>query len=378
MPIAFFTRTPTGAITSRLNNDVVGAQTAVTNTLGSVVSNVVVLVTDARRDAVARVAAHVAGTRRPAAVPHPRSPGRPTPAADLARADAAQRGDEHPDDRALQRRRGDPREAVRRPRTRGRCVRAATPPGCATPASARRCTGGCSSSPSGSSGPSAPPRSTASAPTSWCPAASPPGTLVALAALGDTDLRTAHRADQHAGRPDDVAGQLRAGLRGARRARADRRAPGRHRPPGTRTVDRTAGSRSTGCGSATRRPPRRRSPRSSSAPPETDPDRDVLDGHQLDIAARGNGRAGRGVGRRQDDDGVAHPAPLRRHRRRRARRRPRRARPHALVAQVGDRRREPGPAPVPRVDRRQPALRQARGDPRRDRRGRDAEPGSTT
>ena len=45
MPIAFFTRTPTGAITSRLSNDVVGAQTAVTNTLGSVVSNVIVLVT---------------------------------------------------------------------------------------------------------------------------------------------------------------------------------------------------------------------------------------------------------------------------------------------------------------------------------------------
>jgi ATP-binding cassette subfamily B protein len=45
LPVAFFTRTPTGAITSRLNNDVVGAQTAVTSTLGSVVSNVVVLVT---------------------------------------------------------------------------------------------------------------------------------------------------------------------------------------------------------------------------------------------------------------------------------------------------------------------------------------------
>ena len=45
MPMAFFTRTPTGAITSRLNNDVIGAQTAVTSTLGSVVSNVVVLVT---------------------------------------------------------------------------------------------------------------------------------------------------------------------------------------------------------------------------------------------------------------------------------------------------------------------------------------------
>ena len=45
MPIAFFTRTQTGALISRLNNDVIGAQNAVTSTLGSVVSNVVVLVT---------------------------------------------------------------------------------------------------------------------------------------------------------------------------------------------------------------------------------------------------------------------------------------------------------------------------------------------
>ncbi|MFM8793826.1 MAG: ABC transporter ATP-binding protein [Acidimicrobiales bacterium] len=45
MPVAFFTRTQTGALISRLNNDVVGAQTAVTSTLGSVVSNVVVLAT---------------------------------------------------------------------------------------------------------------------------------------------------------------------------------------------------------------------------------------------------------------------------------------------------------------------------------------------
>jgi ATP-binding cassette subfamily B protein len=45
MPIAFFTRTQTGALISRLNNDVIGSQTAVTSTLGSVVSNVVVLLT---------------------------------------------------------------------------------------------------------------------------------------------------------------------------------------------------------------------------------------------------------------------------------------------------------------------------------------------
>src|SRR5262245_16454172 len=45
MPVAFFTRTQTGALLSRLNNDVVGAQNAVTSTLGSVVSNVIVLAT---------------------------------------------------------------------------------------------------------------------------------------------------------------------------------------------------------------------------------------------------------------------------------------------------------------------------------------------
>ena len=45
LPLAFFTRTPTGAITSRLTTDVVGAQSALTSTLGSVVSNVIVLAT---------------------------------------------------------------------------------------------------------------------------------------------------------------------------------------------------------------------------------------------------------------------------------------------------------------------------------------------
>jgi ATP-binding cassette subfamily B protein len=43
MPIAFFTRVQTGALQSRLNNDVIGAQQAVTSTLGTVVSNVISL-----------------------------------------------------------------------------------------------------------------------------------------------------------------------------------------------------------------------------------------------------------------------------------------------------------------------------------------------
>src|SRR3954470_1761959 len=41
MPLAFFTRTQTGALISRLNNDVLGAQQAFTGTLSSVVSNFV-------------------------------------------------------------------------------------------------------------------------------------------------------------------------------------------------------------------------------------------------------------------------------------------------------------------------------------------------
>ncbi|MEU6152724.1 ABC transporter ATP-binding protein [Actinosynnema sp. NPDC047251] len=44
MPIAFFTRTRTGALVSRLNNDVIGAQRAFSDTLSSVVGNLVTLV----------------------------------------------------------------------------------------------------------------------------------------------------------------------------------------------------------------------------------------------------------------------------------------------------------------------------------------------
>src|SRR4029453_12290028 len=44
MPVAFFPRTQTGALVSRLNNDVIGAQRAFTSTLSGVVSNVIGLV----------------------------------------------------------------------------------------------------------------------------------------------------------------------------------------------------------------------------------------------------------------------------------------------------------------------------------------------
>src|SRR5258708_7412466 len=44
MPVAFFTRTRTGALVSRLNNDVLGAQRAFSSTLSGVVGNLVTLV----------------------------------------------------------------------------------------------------------------------------------------------------------------------------------------------------------------------------------------------------------------------------------------------------------------------------------------------
>jgi ABC-type multidrug transport system fused ATPase/permease subunit len=43
MPVAFFTRTRTGALVSRLNNDVIGAQSAITSTLATVLSNAIQL-----------------------------------------------------------------------------------------------------------------------------------------------------------------------------------------------------------------------------------------------------------------------------------------------------------------------------------------------
>ena len=43
MPVAFFSRTRTGALVSRLNNDVLGAQRAFSDTLAGIVSNVVTL-----------------------------------------------------------------------------------------------------------------------------------------------------------------------------------------------------------------------------------------------------------------------------------------------------------------------------------------------
>ena len=129
MPIAFFTRTRTGALVSRLNNDVIGAQRAFSDTLSGVVGNLVDAGADARRDARHLLADHAAGAAAAAGL-------RAAGAADGQPAGPAgagggrpQRGDEHPDDRAVLRARRDAGQAVRpagarsRPSSRARARR---------------------------------------------------------------------------------------------------------------------------------------------------------------------------------------------------------------------------------------------------------------
>ena len=78
MSLAFFTRTQTGALVSRLNNDVIGAQRAFTSTLSSTVSNMISVVVVGIAMIALSLADHPAV---PADVPDPaaRVPlGRPT------------------------------------------------------------------------------------------------------------------------------------------------------------------------------------------------------------------------------------------------------------------------------------------------------------
>ena len=155
-------------------------------------------------------------------------------------------------------------QAVRPCARRGRRCSTAGPRGSATSASRRRCTAGCSSSPSAWSARSArrPIYGVGALPRGRRQHhqrhARRPGRA------GHPGVPAADRPDQRPRRPDDGDGQLRAGLRGARRAGGHRR-PARRRRPG-RT--RRAGSSSTTCGSATR--PRadgdRRLARSAAAP----------------------------------------------------------------------------------------------------------------
>ena len=115
-PIAFFTRAQTGALVSRLNSDVIGAQQAFTSVLSSVVSNVVSLALIIATMATLSWQLTLASL---ALVPFFLIPARHHgPAAGRAdpRADGPQRRHGHPHDRAVQRRRRPARQGLRRAR----------------------------------------------------------------------------------------------------------------------------------------------------------------------------------------------------------------------------------------------------------------------
>ena len=115
MPVAFFTRTRTGALVSRLNNDVLGAQRAFSDTLSGVVGNLVTLaLTLAVMLAISWQVTLLALLLLPVFVLPARRMGRRLAAAG-ARGRRPQRGDEHPDDRAVLRARRHPGQAVRAP-----------------------------------------------------------------------------------------------------------------------------------------------------------------------------------------------------------------------------------------------------------------------
>ena len=145
MPIAFFTRTRTGALVSRLNNDVIGAQRAFSDTLSGVVSNVVTLVlTLVVMLGISWQITLLALVLLPVFVIPARRMG-----ARLARLRAGggqpQRRDEHPDDRAVLGARRDAGQAVRPARARSRPSSPSAPAGCATSACAPRWCSGSSS-----------------------------------------------------------------------------------------------------------------------------------------------------------------------------------------------------------------------------------------
>ena len=144
MPVAFFMRTRTGALVSRLNNDVIGAQRAFTWTLSGVVSNVISLVLALA--VMLRLSWQItllALVLLPIFVIPARRMG--ARLAQLEREGAgAQRGDDDPDDRALLGARGDAGQAVRPSRSRRPTSSAPVPTGWRRSACARRWASTCS------------------------------------------------------------------------------------------------------------------------------------------------------------------------------------------------------------------------------------------
>ena len=252
--LAFFTRTQTGALVSRLNNDVIGAQRAFTSTLGSTVSNTIaVLVVGVSMLFLSWQVTLLCLLLFPILLVTSRWVGAPPGRAD-APPDGRQRRPRQRDDRAVQRRRRDAPQAVRTPRRGGRPLRRQgrqrARPGRAHlvdhPRLRRRDDAGAGAGHGAGlrrgrlpGDQRRPDRRHPARPGDAAAAA--PGAVAG-------PLQRAHRRD-------DRPGQLRAGLRGARPAVADR---GEARRRGA-ARERGAGSSSTTCRSPTRAPTRSRS-----------------------------------------------------------------------------------------------------------------------
>ena len=123
MPVAFFTRTRTGALVSRLNSDVIGAQSAITSTLASVAEQHHPAHPRPGRDDRARLAGHGAGARAAADLRAARAADGQADRGPASRVGGPQRPDEQPDDRAVLRAGRDAGEAVRPARGGGPRVR---------------------------------------------------------------------------------------------------------------------------------------------------------------------------------------------------------------------------------------------------------------
>ena len=361
MPVAFFTRTRTGALVSRLNNDVIGAQRAFTWTLSGVVSNLIaLLLTLAVMLSLSWQITLLALVLLPLFVVPARRIGRP-PRPPGARGGRSQRRDDDPDDRAVLGPRGDAGQAVRPARPGGGRVRR---PGRAGGRDRRphrdgpvrlphRAGAGVGAGPgAGLRARRAGWRSTAGwSRAPWSPSrCCSPSCYAPLTALASArvDAMTALVSFERvfevldlppliAERPDPHAGARRAGFRRVRR-RPVRLPGGRQGVAGVAGGGRHPRHPGRGGGAARRLVPGRSGPA---------------------------GGAGGVVGRRQVDDRVAGTPALRRRRGRGAAGRGRRAGPvvrrHPERGRAGD----PGRPPVPRHGPREPALRPARGDRRR-------------
>ena len=380
MPIAFFTRTPTGAITSRLSNDVVGAQTAVTTTLGNVVSNVIGLVTSLAAMLVLewrltllalcvlplfviparRVGRRLQDISREQMQHNAAMSTQMTERFNVAGAVLVKLfGDDRRELASFQKHAGGVRDTGIRQALYGRVFFVALGLVAAIGAVAIYGVGG---------------HLVVSGSIST-------GTLVALAALvtrvytpltaltnARVDLMTSmvnfERVFEVLDAPEAISERpgaidlpaSRDADTSARACAGDVRCRALPLPAGGADIGALAGA------TRSRHRPRPRRPRRDHAR------------HR----PRRDDRPRRRLRRRQVDDGVVDPAPLRRHLRSGPHRRPRRPRPHAGVVAPRHRSRQPGPPPLPRVDRREPALRQAGGDRRRGRRRRRRRRASTT